>query len=165
MCSAAAECFGKRYSKKYADSIRTPRRFVSPARRPLRSSLRRRPSSRSTPRKFCRMQRCVVHEKRRIAAAKFHFERLWLWKNLRKLQRFDDGAKLVNEIRLRLRGNCHGRIFNQPSPFSNSFTVPAQAPLAPDRTESAHSCPLHFASCLRRPVKPDRARCRNNSAM
>ena len=33
--------------------MRTPRKFVSPARRPLRSSFRMRPSNRSTPMKLC----------------------------------------------------------------------------------------------------------------
>ena len=52
MCNPDADRGGKRYFKKYDDSICMPRKFVSAARRPLRSSLRRRPSNRSTPMKF-----------------------------------------------------------------------------------------------------------------
>ena len=38
-----------------------------------------------------RMPPRVFDEKRSVAAAQFHFQRLWFWKKLRQVQPFDDG--------------------------------------------------------------------------
>ena len=79
--------------------MRTPRRFVSPARRPLRSSFGMRPSSRSTPMKFLSgIPPRVFDEKRSVAAAEFDFQRLRFGKQFRQVQRLDDGAQLDDQI-------------------------------------------------------------------
>src|SRR5665213_914715 len=90
--------------------MRTPRRLASPARRPLRSILRRRPSNRSTPIKFrsgCSAAYCTRNEPSPLPSST---SRGW---SRGKILPGSNRSTMVASERSRVLGTGLGSVFNE----------------------------------------------------